>query len=122
MHFSDGSSTLIDLILGPQYDLFGDGSFLLCSLPGHAVGQIGARVKTKYSEVFMIADAAWLKENFENLHLPSPIVKLFFSSWSDFKASLKRVHDFNIAHPEVPIIPCHCKSTMEAWQKLPNEL
>ena len=122
VRFSEGESTITDSILGPQFDLFGDRSFLLCLLPGHAVGQIGARVKMKYSEVFMIADAAWLKENFENLHLPSPIVKLFFSSWSDFKASLKRVHDFNIANPEVPIIPCHCRTTMESWQNLQNEL
>ena len=38
--------TYIDKDLGKLMDLFGDGSILLCDLDGHAVGQMGAILKT----------------------------------------------------------------------------
>ena len=63
-------------------------------------------------EVFLIADAAWVKENYIEMKLPSPIVKLFFSSWSDFKKSLERVHRYHNQHPSTSVIPCHCFSTL----------
>lgn len=99
-------------ILKREYDLFNDGSFMISELPGHASGQIGARIQTNSDEVFFIADAAWVKENYIGMKLPSPIVKLFFSSWSDFKESLERVHRYHNQHPSTVVIPCHCFSTL----------
>jgi len=99
-------------ILKREYDLFDDGSFMISELPGHASGQIGARIQTNSGEVFFIADAAWVKENYIGMKLPSPIVKLFFSSWSDFKESLERVHRYHNQHPSTVVIPCHCFSTL----------
>lgn len=101
-----------DPILGKLYDVFNDGSIQLCALDGHAKGQIGALLQTEQGQVFLVADGAWLKANYTDLHLPSPIVQLFFDSWSDFKASLKRIHQYHKAHPETIIIPCHCEETM----------
>ena len=97
--------------LGKMIDIFGDGSILLCRLPGHAKGQIGALLNTEIDKIFMIADAAWLKDNYQNYHLPSQIVRLFIDSWSGLKSTLKKVHDFAKANPEVVIIPCHCEKT-----------
>jgi len=99
-------------ILKREYDLFNDESFMISELPGHASGQIGARIQTNSGEVLLIADAAWVKENYIEMKLPSPIVKLFFSSWSDFKKSLERVHRYHNQHPSTSVIPCHCFSTL----------
>lgn len=38
------------------YDLFGDGSYVILDLPGHAAGHVGALVE---GEVILAADAAW---------------------------------------------------------------
>jgi len=99
--------------LGKLLDLFDDGSILLCDLTGHAKGQLGALLNTEKGKTLLAADAAWLKENFENLNLPTQLVRLFFDSWSDYKQSLKKVHDFYKANPGVDVIPCHCLETFE---------
>ncbi len=99
--------------LGQLFDLFDDGSFLLCDLTGHAKGQIGALLETEEGRILLAADAAWVEENYKNMHLPSQIVRLFFDSWVDYKVSLKKVHDFYLANREVVIIPCHCAATIE---------
>ena len=104
-----------NVILGKMFDLFGDGTIQLCQLGGHAKGQIGALLNTEKGKTFLIADAAWLKENYVDFHLPSPVVRLFFDSWKDFKMSLKRVHDYHLANPNTQIIPCHCEATLGRW-------
>lgn len=108
LNFSN--SNIFDKYLGNQIDLFNDQSILLCELDGHAKGQIGALLNSE-QKTFLIADAAWLKENYQNLHLPNAIVRIFFDSWKDFKNSLNRVHQYYKANPETLIIPCHCEQT-----------
>ncbi|HCX21823.1 MAG: MBL fold metallo-hydrolase [Flammeovirgaceae bacterium] len=108
-----------DIHLGPMFDLFGDGSIQLFQVEGHACGQIGALIKTEQKPVLLIADAAWLKENYLQMHLPSPIVRLFFHSWKNFKVSLKNVHNYHQANPDTLIIPCHCEAT---YRQLANDL
>lgn len=97
--------------LGPMFDLLGDESIQLFLVEGHACGQIGALINTDEQPVLLIADAAWLKENFLKMHLPSPIVRLFFYSWKNFKISLKHVHNYHQANPDTLIVPCHCEAT-----------
>lgn len=113
VYFHSNPSVKEHQILSREFDLFGDASLMLCELPGHAVGQIGARVQTGTGESFLIADAAWVKENFLRMKLPSPIVRLFFSSWKEFKLSLEKVHRYSQAFPQTKIIPCHCFSTLK---------
>ncbi|MFK8103290.1 MAG: MBL fold metallo-hydrolase [Saprospiraceae bacterium] len=110
-------ATRKDEHLGKLYDLFGDGSILICQLEGHAKGQIGALLETEIGKVFMISDAAWLKQNFQDFHLPSPMVRLFIDSWKNFIQSLKRIHAYHQSNPETIIIPCHCEET---YEKLTN--
>ncbi|MDX2249969.1 MAG: MBL fold metallo-hydrolase [Bacteroidia bacterium] len=99
--------------LGEMTDLFGDGSILLPYLPGHAAGQMGALLNTLEGKVLLAADAFWLRENLEENRLPSPVVKLFFDSWTDFKTSLAKVRKFWQNHPEIKIIPTHCEKTIK---------
>ena len=103
-----------DSILGSMYDLFDDGSILLCGLSGHAKGQIGALLQTDEGKIFLVSDGVWLKPNYTHLQLPHPIVRLFFDSWKDFKSNLNKIHQYHKAHPETLIIPCHCRATYEA--------
>ena len=102
-----------DDLLGTKYDLFGDESLMAVSLPGHAAGQIGILLETEKKPYFLIADACWLKKSYKDMILPNPIVKLFFHSWSDFKNSLKIVHDYHKANPETLIVPTHCSETTD---------
>ena len=56
--------------------------------------------------------AAWVKKNYQEMHLPSPIVKLFFSSWKDFRVSLQKVNTYYNSKTNTQIIPCHCVETL----------
>lgn len=105
------ASTSIHPVLGPQYDLFKDGSLLLYNLPGHARGQLGLIIQTDKKEYFLIADACWLKESYESLKVPSPLVRLFFDSWKDFKTTLRMIHEFHQTYPSTVIVPTHCEAT-----------
>ncbi|WP_242157096.1 MBL fold metallo-hydrolase [Aestuariivivens sediminis] len=99
--------------LGIAYDLFADGSLKAVPLPGHAAGQMGLLLSTNRQSYFLIADACWLKESYVKGTLPSPIVRLFFDSWSDFKSSLKKVINFHKNEPQTIIIPTHCAETTD---------
>lgn len=102
-----------DPILKVKYDVFGDTSLYAIPLPGHAAGQLGLLLETEKRPYFLIADACWLKKSFEELAMPNSIVKLFFHSWSDFKKSLRTVHDYHKLNPETAIIPTHCSETTD---------
>lgn len=102
---------LNDPVFSHKYDLFGDQSIFIYDLPGHAAGQIGVYLETKRQPYFLIADACWLDKSYQNLILPSPIVKLFFHNWADFKNSLFNIHTFHKKNPEVKIVPTHCADT-----------
>ena len=102
-----------DEVLGTKYDLFGDNSLMVVSLPGHAAGQMGILLETANKPYFLVADACWLKKSYEDLTLPNPIVKLFIHSWSDLKNSLNIVHNYHKANPETVIVPTHCSETTD---------
>ncbi|MFZ1301193.1 MAG: MBL fold metallo-hydrolase [Candidatus Microsaccharimonas sp.] len=65
--FDDASKTILsadDLTSGQNgevegYDLFGDNSYLITELPGHAQGQLGALVLSK---TLLAGDASWGRE------------------------------------------------------------
>jgi glyoxylase-like metal-dependent hydrolase (beta-lactamase superfamily II) len=99
--------------LGIAYDLFGDGYLTAVPLPGHARGQMGLLLSTNKQSYFLISDACWLKETYIKGTLPSPIVRLFFDSWSDFKSSLKKIMHFHKKEPKTIIVPTHCAETTD---------
>lgn len=100
-----------DHLFGNCYDLFQDDSMHIYPVPGHAAGQIAVMLRTSNKVYFLIADACWLKKSYQDMVLPNPIVKLFFHSWTDFKSSLRKIHQFHKARPEVIIVPTHCFET-----------
>jgi glyoxylase-like metal-dependent hydrolase (beta-lactamase superfamily II) len=102
-----------DEILGSTYDIFGDDSVKMIWLPGHAAGQMGVLIETEKKQYLLAADSVWLKKSYEEMILPNSIVRLFFHSWSDFKRSLKKIHDYHKAYPNTVIIPTHCAVTTD---------
>lgn len=110
-YIEESALSVSDDIFGTTYDLFHDNSLLLYPVPGHAAGQLALLLKTSKQFYFLIADACWLKQSYQDLVLPNPLVKLFFNSWKDFKSSLQKVHQFHKANPHVAIVPTHCFDT-----------
>jgi len=107
----ESALTVSDDLFGTTYDLFQDNSLLLYPVPGHAAGQLALLLQTSKQYYFLIADACWLKQSYQDLVLPSPLVKLFFNSWKDFKSSLQKIHQFHKANPHIAIVPTHCFDT-----------
>lgn len=102
-----------DEMLGPIVDVFSDGAIELCLLEGHAKGQMGALVNAVTKKFLLIADAAWLKEHYETEAVPHSIVRLFFDSWKNYRATLTKLRQFYKANPKVEMVACHCRSTYE---------
>lgn len=101
---------------GPAYagfsaslDLFGDGSIVLVPLPGHTMGQVGMFIhRSNGAHLFLIADAAWIAENYLD---PAPMHPLLWSriTSDDLAAreTLVTLHHFARRHPEIPMIAMH---------------
>lgn len=110
----EACNKLEDSVFGYKYDLFGDGAVYVYDLPGHAAGQIGVMLETDRQKYFLIADACWLKQSYEDYVLPHPITKLFFHSWTDFGQTLKKIQEYHQANPNTVIVPTHCTETTQA--------
>jgi glyoxylase-like metal-dependent hydrolase (beta-lactamase superfamily II) len=100
-----------------SYDLFGDGSIILVPLPGHTAGQVGMFIhRANGPHLFLIADAAWLTENYLK---PAPMHPLFWSLISSDRAAalqtLIELHRFAHQYPEIPMIAMHDAPMQEAF-------
>lgn len=97
--------------LGATHDLFGDGSLLLVTLPGHARGQIGMLATTTQGLLLFAADACWLARSIHEQRPPHPITNLLVDEPSAVRATIDHLHTFAQARPDVTIIPSHCPET-----------
>lgn len=104
--------------LGPferTIDLYGDGSLVLVSLPGHSAGHMGLLVRATRGNFFLIGDAAWVEGNYLDLRPQARIVGAIWSSRADLMDSMRRIRDFARDNPDTIIIPSHCPAS---WQRL----
>ncbi len=101
------------------HDLFGDQSMMLFALPGHAAGQLGALVREDSGKTyFLIGDACWLEASYrQNVPPPGALVRLLFDSAKEYMGTLRRIHEFSSAHPEVVIVPSHCARTLARLER-----
>jgi glyoxylase-like metal-dependent hydrolase (beta-lactamase superfamily II) len=100
-------NALPDPYFGHRWDVFGDQSLEFVDLPGHGCGQLGLRFQVNGKPIFLLADAAWLDENFKENLRPNPIVRLFFDDWAAYQHTLTQLHQYYLNHPEVQMIPTH---------------
>jgi N-acyl homoserine lactone hydrolase len=92
-----------------SYDVFGDGSIVLVPLPGHTPGQTGLFINRAHgSRLFLIADAAWMADNYMVPTTMHPFMwSLVTSDDAIAKQTLIDLHYFAQDHPDVPMISMH---------------
>ena len=99
-------------------DLFGDGSLLLLSTPGHTPGHQSLLVTTgSGKKILLTGDAVWVRENYEQ---PSPKgwkVRLVGEETEEAWRTTLAIRQFHQDHPEVLIIPGH---DPHLWETLPK--
>jgi len=106
--------------LGGAWEIFGDGSARLVPLPGHARGQLGMLAHVRDAagerEVLFAADATWLSAAIRAQRPPHPVTRVFIDDFPALEHTLRRLHTFAAAHPEVRIVPTHCPEALARWR------
>jgi len=100
------------------YDIAGDGSLLAVALPGHAIGQFGLLCRIESRKwIFLIADAAWTRRNITAMALPGWPAGALIGDPATYRATLRKLHDFQLRRRDVILIPSHCRESIEAYQR-----
>jgi glyoxylase-like metal-dependent hydrolase (beta-lactamase superfamily II) len=94
--------------LGGSYDLFGDNSAVLVSLPGHARGQLGLLARTDRGPLFFVADSCWLSAAYREDRPPHWLTHWFIDNVRDMKTTLGAIGRYARDHADVELIPSHC--------------
>ncbi len=103
------------------FDVFGDGSIIGVSLPGHVLGHWGIYVESEQGKYFFIADTCWDEEEYLEGKSLGRVANLVIHDRSSYDSTLDRMNKFHQNHPDVQIIPCHCmKSHRKAGNILPR--
>lgn len=96
-------------------DLFGDGSFVLVELPGHAPGHFGASfLDARRGETFLLADAAWTRESLASWRPPHRLADLVAWDPPRMRDTLRKLVALRAERPELVMVPSHCARTIEA--------
>jgi glyoxylase-like metal-dependent hydrolase (beta-lactamase superfamily II) len=90
------------------HDLFDDGVITLVNLPGHARGQIGARVRTTAGSMLFAADGCWMSRSARENRPPHRVTRLFVDCVEAAEHTVAVLHGYAAAHPDVAIVPSHC--------------
>ncbi|XID94513.1 MBL fold metallo-hydrolase [Paenibacillaceae bacterium WGS1546] len=98
-------------------DLFGDGSLIAISLPGHAAGQIGLLLSTPSARALLCADAAWSSRALRDNRLPHPVAGLVMSDRSAYRDTFDRLRSWQQADPGLIIVPSHCREYFDIESK-----
>lgn len=109
--------------LGPEWlpfeeahDLLGDGSLRAVALPGHALGQYGLICRlARGRELFLVADAAWLRSNYADLALPAWPARRLLGDARALVATLRKLHALAARRPELLVVPSHCEASQRAF-------
>lgn len=95
------------------WDLCEDMSVIAVELPGHAVGQIGLFINTDANNrYFLVADACWLRQSYQQNIMPHPITRLLFADYKEYRKTLEQIHQMYLKRPQLHIIPSHCMKTV----------
>ncbi len=95
---------------GRAFDLFGDGSVVLVSTPGHSAGHQSVVLRLGGREALLCGDAAYLKQTISDGRRP-----LILHDEHNFKRSLREIRGYTQITPSALVIPGH---DAEAWAQL----
>jgi len=101
--------------LGKSFDLFGDGVARLIPLPGHARGQIGMLAETPCGPILFAADSVYHRDSVRDERPPGVLTNLIADESAQVLPTIRRLHAFATAHPDVCIFPTHCSATYREW-------
>jgi glyoxylase-like metal-dependent hydrolase (beta-lactamase superfamily II) len=97
------------------FDLMGDGSLIAVRLPGHSPAQMGLIAWTLDGPVMLVADASWSSRAMRENRMPSMLARPTMHQWSRYRTTLRQLHDLTCAHPEIRMLPSHCREAGAAW-------
>lgn len=90
------------------YDIFGDGSLLAVSLPGHAVGHFGVCFRAQGRWIFLVADAAWSTRAIEENAPPPRWATALLGATGAYRRTLHGLHQLAVRR-SVTLVPAHCQ-------------
>jgi len=95
----------------PSHDLFGDGSFILVSLPGHAPGQVGVFLRDATDgPLLYAADAYWHHRQVDETLTPAPPARLVIYDNRAYDDTIARLR-LLARRADLHLVACHCPQT-----------
>jgi glyoxylase-like metal-dependent hydrolase (beta-lactamase superfamily II) len=95
-------------------DLFGDGSLMAVSLPGHAEGQFGLLLQGAQDQLaFLVADACWSLAGLQNNRPPSRWAQAICHDPNSYLDTFARLRELTILAPQIVVVPSHCEDTAQ---------
>ena len=95
------------------YDIFNDGSCLAISLPGHAAGQFGLLLEDNGKSRFLIGDASWTREAYQEGKRPNKLAYIVMEDGKQYLETLDKLSQLFLAQKELQIIPSHCQRSFD---------
>jgi glyoxylase-like metal-dependent hydrolase (beta-lactamase superfamily II) len=87
---------------GRSFDLFGDGSVMLVSTPGHSHGHMSVVVRLRDRECLIAGDAVYTRRNLEAGELP-----LIVADDHNYRRSVREIRAYKQMTPSALVIPGH---------------
>jgi len=106
----DGPDASSFATFGRSLDLFGDGSVVLVSTPGHTRGHMSVVLRMEHGEVLIVGDAAYTIATIRHSHMPYKV-----QDEHRFRRSLREIQLYAEQTPGALIIPGH---DMPFWRTL----
>ena len=106
----EGSGTDSFATFGRALDLFGDGSVMLVSTPGHSDGHLSVVLRMPGREALIAGDAMYTMRTLRESHLPYKM-----ADEHRFRRSLREIQLYVEQTPDALIVPGH---DMELWRTL----
>ena len=94
----------------PGHDLFGDGSFTLLDLPGHAPGHLGVLVHDADGPVLYAADAFWHHRQIDEDISPLLPARIAIHDNRAYDATIAQLRLLSRTR-RLRILACHCPAT-----------
>lgn len=87
---------------GRSFDLFGDGSVVLVSTPGHTAGHLSVVVRTPQREVLLAGDAIYDRRSLDRSSAP-----LVLNDEHNYRRSVREIRQYEQMTPSALVVPGH---------------
>lgn len=99
------------------HDLFGDGSVVAITLPGHSPRQMGVRLRDESGrELLLCADAAWSRDAWQYEDWPALPARWIMHDWPAYQRTVRALGRLAKMQPELTILPSHCAASLAEYR------